>query len=92
VPRVLAAATDVVESELTIVAGAVVPAETALSVLGAVYVGSLIPGFIWPGLHAVTMLLVVFPLPFVDGAIVVDVLTCPVGFVIVPFALINVSI
>jgi len=63
-----------------------------MTMLSSIDVRSLVLRLIWPSLHSVTVLFVVFPLAIVDRAIVVDVLSKSICLVITPLALIDVAI
>ena len=91
-PSVLAMALDVVLSELSDVAGSIMPVEVPMAMLCAIDVGALIACLVRPRLDSLPVLLVFLPAAFVDGTVVVHVLAVTVGFVVEPLALVDVSI
>ena len=60
--------------------------------LCSIYVRAFVASLVWPCLHAVSVLLVVFPGALVNGTIVVDILAYAISFVVAPLALVNVTI
>ena len=58
----------------------------------SIYVRAFVTSLVWPCLHAVPVLLVVFPAAFIDGTIVMDILAYTISFVVAPLALVNVAI
>ena len=94
-PLVDAAALDVVVLKLVVVVAAVREVESAPAVLHEVVFESRVVG---PGLFALAVLFVVFPVAFVPGergllrAVGVGVRAVAVGFVFSPVALVNVAV
>ena len=91
-PLVLTPTANVIKAKLTDVASPVRPAKSAFAVFGSVDVVSFVTCLVLPYLHAVPMLLIVFPLALIHGPIVVDVLSMPIGLILAPLTHIYVTI
>ena len=81
-PGVLSIALDIIVAELANVASPIMPVELAATVLGAVDVGTLVTGLIWPSFYAMAVLLVVLPAALVHCSIIMHVLALAVCLIV----------
>jgi len=91
-PGVLALSRNIILLEFTNIARTIMPVELTKTVLSSVDVGTFIPGFIRPCLYSMSVLLIIFPLAFIDRSVKMQVLASSIGFIITPLAYVNISI
>ena len=91
-PCVNAVPTDLIHFENPVIHRPICESQLALPVFLALEVLSLIHCAIRPGLNTEPMLLVILPVPLVSGPISVSVGAFAVGFIVFPFAFVNITV